>query len=135
MPFQQSTLCQKTGSGRFFIACTMWAVVALIALLGNGLAIGSNDVAEQEIAALIAAVESSDCFFLRNGARHDSKEAADHLRLKYQRGRRYANTAEQFIERLASKSSWSGKPYFIECDGERFPSGDWLNARLKLIRQ
>ncbi len=126
---------QKTGSGRFFIARSLIAAIAVLASLAGYPAQADDDVAEQEITALIAAVESSGCFFLRNGDRHDSAEAVDHLRLKYRRGRRYADTAEHFIERLASKSSWSGKPYFIECDGEQSPSGDWLSAQLELIRQ
>ena len=32
-------------------------------------------------------------------------DAADHLRLKHRRGKRYATSAETFIDRLASKSS------------------------------
>ena len=130
-----STPHQKTGFGRFFIVRSLVAAIAVLALLAGYPAQADDNVAEQEITALIAAVESSGCFFLRNADRHDSAEAADHLRLKYRRGRRYADTAEHFIERLASKSSWSGKPYFIECDGEQSPSGDWLSAQLELIRQ
>ena len=126
---------QKTGFGRFFIVRSLFAAIALLALLAGYTAHADDHIAEQEITALIAAVESSECFFLRNGDRHDSAEAADHLRLKYRRGRRYAGTAEHFIERLASKSSWSGKPYFIECDGEQSPSGDWLSSQLALIRK
>jgi hypothetical protein len=58
------------------------------------------------------------------------------MRLKYRRGKRYATTAELFIERLASKSSFSGKLYKIECPGgEAVPSGKWLTARLQEYRQ
>ncbi len=94
-----------------------------------------TNTAEREINGLIAAVETSGCVFIRNGDRHDAEAAADHLRLKYRRGRRYADTAEHFIERLASKSSWSGKLYMIECEGQSEPSGDWLRGQLAEIRR
>jgi hypothetical protein len=79
-------------------------------------------------------VAESDCEFNRNGSRHSSETAAEHLELKYSRGKRYADSAEAFIERLASKSSWSGKPYQMICDGETQPASDWLTMRLEALR-
>ena len=69
---------------------------------------GPESVAETEIQYLLEFVADSNCDFIRNGTSHESAEAADHLRLKYSRGRKYAGTAEQFIDRLASESSWTG---------------------------
>jgi len=90
---------------------------------------------EAEIEFLITAIGHSDCTFIRNGSRHDAAAAESHLRLKYRRGKRYAPTAELFIERLASASSMSRKPYQIQCPGhEAVPSGDWLTARLQDYR-
>ena len=92
--------------------------------------------AEVEIEHLISTVGESGCTFIRNGSRHDAEDAASHMRLKYRRGKRYAPTAELFIERLASKSSFSGKPYAIECPGsDAVPSGEWLAARLQEFRE
>ena len=92
--------------------------------------------AEAEIEHLITTVGESGCTFIRNGSRHDAEDAASHMRLKYRRGKRYAPTAELFIERLASKSSFSGKPYAIECPGsDAVPSGEWLTARLHEFRE
>jgi hypothetical protein len=79
-------------------------------------------------------VAESGCEFNRNGSVHSAEAAADHLELKYSRGKRYAHSAEAFIERLASKSSWSGKPYQMVCDGEEQPAGDWLTATLEEFR-
>ena len=88
-----------------------------------------------EIDYLLTAVGGSDCVFIRNGKRHDSADAEDHLRMKYRRGKRYAPTSEDFIERLASKSSMSKKPYQIDCPGEGpVPSSDWLTLRLAEFR-
>jgi len=89
---------------------------------------------EAEITALIEAVRESGCEFNRNGSLHSAEAAAEHLELKYSRGKRYADSAEAFIERLASKSSWSGKPYEMICDGETQPAGDWLTMALATIR-
>ena len=89
---------------------------------------------EAEITALIEAVRESGCEFNRNGSLHSAGAAAEHLELKYSRGKRYADSAEAFIERLASKSSWSGKPYEMICDGETQPAGDWLTATLVALR-
>ena len=85
-------------------------------LVQHGLA---ADAASQtrEINYLLEFVASSGCTFIRNGDDHDSAEAADHLRLKYSRGKRYVNSAEQFIDRLATASSWSGDPYTVTCAG------------------
>ena len=94
------------------------------------------DRAETEIDHLITTVGESGCTFIRNGSRHDAEDAASHMRLKYRRGKRYATSAELFIERLASKSSFSGKPYAIECPGSgAVPSGEWLTARLQEYRE
>jgi len=89
---------------------------------------------EAEITALIEAVRDSGCEFNRNGSLHSAEAAAEHLELKYSRGKRHADSAEAFIERLASKSSWSGKPYEMICDGETQPAGDWLTMALATIR-
>ena len=90
--------------------------------------------ADTEIRALIQAVAESECEFNRNGSLHSAEAAAAHLELKYARGKRYADSAEAFIEHLASKSSWSGKPYQMICDRQTQPAGDWLTATLLDIR-
>ena len=98
-------------------------------------ALAAQDQADREIQYLLGFVADSGCTFLRNGDAHDSADAADHLRLKYDRGRRYADTAEHFIDRLASGSSWSGKPYTVTCGEITKPSGEWLHRALAEYRQ
>ena len=98
-------------------------------------ALAAADATEVEVEYLVSTIGASDCTFIRNGKRHSAKDAEDHLRMKYRRGKRYAPTAEKFIERLASASSMSKKPYYIECEGqEAVLSGDWLMARLSDYR-
>jgi hypothetical protein len=93
------------------------------------------DDQDPEIDHLLEAIGSSECVFIRNGTRHDAEKAEEHLRMKYKRGRRYATSAETFIERLASKSSMTRKLYMMECPGvEAEPAGDWLMQRLEELR-
>jgi hypothetical protein len=111
-------------------------VAALIAALSIALGASAQaDDMESEIDYLVAQIGQSDCTFIRNGKEHSAKNAEDHLQMKRRRGKRYYDTTEQFIERIASKSSWTGKPYLIRCgDGESVPAGAWLRERLEEFR-
>ncbi len=112
----------------------MKAALAVTSLVLLSLVAHADEV-PPEIEHLLTTVGNSDCVFIRNGKRHDAEDAEDHLRMKYRRGKRYAPTTEAFIERLASKSSMSKKPYQIECPGtEAVPSGEWLSQRLAEYR-
>ncbi|SMF39326.1 hypothetical protein SAMN02745866_02535 [Alteromonadaceae bacterium Bs31] len=92
-------------------------------------------IAEKEISALIQSVENSRCTFQRNGKAYKADEAADHLRLKWRRGKKYAGSAELFIENLASKSSWSGKPYSMDCPETGIQTTNaWFHRQLKSLR-
>ena len=108
-------------------------VVAVTLLLSPALFAEDED---PEIDYLLQEIGKSECVFIRNGSRHSAEKAEDHLRMKYNRGRRYATSAEAFIERLASKSSMTRKLYMMECPGkEAKPSGEWLMLRLEEFRQ
>jgi hypothetical protein len=107
---------------RFFTFVLLFCLLPFVAL--------ADDAVPAEIDYLLRSIGSSNCTFIRNGERYDSRSAEDHLRMKYRRGKRYAQTSEKFIERLASNSYLSKKLYYIECDGEKMPSGNWLTIRL-----
>ena len=89
---------------------------------------------ETEINTLLEVVAKSGCDFKRNDTLHSSPDAAEHLALKYSRGQRYVETTENFIDRLATKSSWTGRPYTVICDGVETASGTWLHAQLLGLR-
>lgn len=108
----------------------MTAALALLLVLP----VSADETTDREVQHLLEFVEASGCIFMRNGSEHDAADAADHLRLKYNRGGRYVNNADQFIERLATESSWTGKPYTVTCDGQTRPSGDWLQEALEAYR-
>lgn len=113
--------------------CTL--TLCLLMSMAPGAWAGQADDADREIQHLLTFVQDSGCNFNRNGDDHDSASAADHLRLKYRRGKRYADSAEHFIDRLASKSSWSGDLYTVSCEGKTQPSGPWFHRELERYRQ
>lgn len=86
----------------------------------------------KDIEFLIEQVKNSDCIFIRNGSSYSSNDAASHLTLKYNNGKRYAQNGVDFIKNLASKSSWSGISYKIKCpNSEETTSNKWLSNQLK----
>ena len=109
-------------------------LLSAVLIAGSIATVHAEADADTEIRALIQAVAESECEFTRNGSVYSAETAAEHLELKYSRGKRYADSAEAFIERLASKSSWSGKPYQMICDGETQPASEWLTVRLEALR-
>jgi len=109
-------------------------LLSFVLIAGSIATVHAEADADTEIRALIKAVAESGCEFNRNGSLHSAEAAAAHLELKYSQGKRYANSAEAFIERLASKSSWSGQPYQMICDEQTQPAGNWLTATLATIR-
>ena len=108
---------------------------ALCALLQAPAGAGVPAAADREIQYLLEFVATSGCDFVRNGSSHDPVAAADHLRLKYRRGSRYVNSAEQFIDRLASESSWTGRAYTATCDEQVIPTSVWLHQALDNYRE
>jgi hypothetical protein len=90
-----------------------------------------------EIHALLEKLSASGCQFNRNGSWHNAVEAKSHLlnKLGYLEDKDLVWTAEQFIERGASGSSVSGKPYLVKCgNAEAVPSQLWLSVELKVLR-
>lgn len=112
-----------------------WLLTAMLAAATPVIA-APDAVAKAEIAALMATLDAT-CRFQRNGQWHDAAEARQHLQRKYdwllKRG--LADSAEQFIERAASRSSLSGKPYRVSCPGRpEQDAGSWFRARLGQLR-
>ncbi len=87
---------------------------------------------------LILFVENSGYIFIRNGSIYTSKEAADHVRQKYDylTERNQIKTIEDFIEKAASKSSVSGTNYlFRDKGGNEQKVGPWLLAEWKRYKE
>ncbi len=69
-------------------------------------------------AMLNALAQKKDLTFVRNGDAHNCEEAVSHLRLKLGNTRNRIDTAEQFIDKVASSSSITGKPYIVKIPGK-----------------
>ncbi len=110
------------------------SLVAVLLIAGSS-AWAIEQTVAVEVDYLINAISESGCNFVRNGKDHTSSEAADHLQMKARRGKRYYDTTEEFIDRIASKSSWSGKPYLIQCDDKPAVAAiDWFTRALAEYR-
>lgn len=93
--------------------------------------------ARAEVDALLNRLQTSGCEFNRNGSWYAGTEAKAHLlkKLDYLEGKGMVATAEQFIERGATGSSMSGKPYLVRCAGKApVESAQWLKTELQAVR-
>ncbi|MBG6622633.1 DUF5329 domain-containing protein [Pseudomonas aeruginosa] len=93
--------------------------------------------ASQEIGRLLSFVEDSGCTFIRNGSEYPAAEARAPLqkKLAYLERKDLVASSEDFIERAATQSSLSGKPYQVRCATQTRNSADWLNQELRRLRQ
>jgi hypothetical protein len=93
-----------------------------------------TDVSGQ-IAHLIDFIAASPCSFIRNDDVYDGKAAAGHIRQKYDHYKDEIASAEDFIDRAASRSLLSGRPYQVHCPGVAImPARDWLLLELTAYR-
>ena len=87
-----------------------------------------------KIEYLIERVRKSPYTFVRNGSEYTSNEAAEHLGWKYSHVKDRIQTARQFIEHLATRSSTSGKLYLTKlADGITYPTGEMLTNELDTL--
>lgn len=98
---------------------------------------GLDAQGQREVAALLAFVGQSHCIFIRNGKSYSAADAKNHLELKlnYLLERDKVNSAEEFIDRAGTQSSFSGRPYLVNCGGANRPSADWLKEELQRQRK
>src|SRR5262249_40739858 len=90
---------------------------------------------KQKIETLIKQVANlKDAKFVRNGSSYNADSAAVFLRRKCQASESEVKTAQDFIDKVASFSATSGKPYLIRFkDGSESQSRDFLLAQLKKL--
>ena len=108
----------------------LWLASASASVTAAAAATADNE--RETIEWLIQRVASlRDAKFVRNGTAHDAAEAASHLRTKWKAAGNKVKTVDEFIEKLASKSSVSGSTYKIRfADGKEVNSGDWMRQEL-----
>ena len=108
-------------------------LLLLIVLFLTGIAYAQDSSETAKIQYLIASIgELNGAKFIRNGSEYEAQVAASHLRLKLKAAGAKVNTAEDFIQYCASKSSISGEPYLIRlADGTTLKSEVFFRNKLK----
>ena len=104
-------------------------------MLCLSLAAAADEIASREkgrIENLIGHIkEMSAEVFIRNGREYDAGTAARFLRRKWQVNTEKVRTAEDFVEKIASRSSTTGAPYRIRMkDGTETECGEYLSKLL-----
>jgi hypothetical protein len=113
-------------------------VTAVLFVLPASLALAADSkplTEKQKIEALIKHVEAlENAKFVRNDKEYEAKTAARFLRGKWEANEAQIKTAKDFIEKAASVSSTTGKPYLIRLkDGKEQKCGDYLTEQLKKL--
>jgi hypothetical protein len=109
----------------------------LLALRFSALQAQQLPTMQVEVNYLLSYIETSGCSFYRNGSWYDGARARAHLQTKYDylAGRNLVGSADEFIDKGASKSSFSGKPYKIRCaTATEVESGLWFHEVLARFR-
>jgi hypothetical protein len=116
----------------------MKSLIAILLMISSlAFAESPSATTTREIDQLFAALQGSGCEFSRNGSWYDAQKATEHLHRKYdyllKKG--LVTTTESFIERAATESSLSGKPYLVRCGAAQpVPSKSWFNDKLNDLR-
>ena len=96
----------------------------------------SSEVRQARIDYLLERMGDSPYNFIRNGSRYNGKHAEIHLKWKYLRSQREVETAEAFIDRIATRSKLSGEEYLVILpDKSRRPLRDFLLYELHSFDQ
>jgi hypothetical protein len=117
--------------------CLRIATLALLAAMAPLAAATPSEQEHKLIMALIARVQAMKTMkFLRNNEVHNAAEAAEHMEAKYKHFSKEIVTAEDFIERCASRSELTGKPYMVTlADGKTREARGFLMQELRAMRQ
>ncbi len=94
----------------------------------------SRNYEQARIEYLLERIHKSPYNFIRNGRRYNGSRAWIHIKWKYLRNRDRVETAEDFIQRVATHSKTSGERYLMELDNRtRYPLASLLANELDLF--
>ena len=101
------------------------------------------DLEQRKIDFLLASIEHLNATFIRSGEEYTGSQASRHLRMKLRQAQNTFGgddfapqlTVENFIEQVASKSYFTGQPYYIRMpNGQTMTARDWLYQQLYNFR-
>ncbi len=117
----------------------LWSAAMLLVTAFSTVAWSASlPISEREkIEGLINRIATfSDIIFIRNGKSYTAANAAKFLRGKWQAGEADINSTNDFIDKIGSFSSTTGKPYLIRFrDGREMSSALFLREQLKKIQR
>jgi hypothetical protein len=116
-------LAETSGEISMIRSIYSFLFVAILIPAGAGVAAASQEAAIQY---LLDAVESSSCRFVRNDITYSSREFLGHLQSKMALNEELIGSAEEFIEKIATRSAVSEIPYVAICDGQLKITQDWF---------
>ena len=110
-------------------------VLALV-LFSGSLAADVSPATQLEIEQLLNFIRNSSCVIDRNGKTYAALKAISHIEKKYAYFEDDIETAEDFIELSATKSTMSGKYYMVRCGAdEQIRTREWLMQELRSLRE
>ncbi len=105
--------------GKFYMPALCMLLISSVAAPSLTEASCLPESEKQKIEALIRTVENlKDAVFIRNGKEYTARMAAEFLRRKWAARAAQVCSVEDFIDKVASFSSTTGRPYLV-----RFPDG------------
>ncbi len=91
---------------------------------------------KDKINYLLDELEKSKLIFIRNGDEYSAKDAREHMQKKLDYAGNRITTADQFITYIATKSSLSGKSYYVKYpDGKQTESAVYLRNLLSKLEE
>jgi len=113
------------------------ALFAILLAAVAALAQATPSASEQKlIDTLILRVSNMKMTFMRNGDEHNAADAAKHMQAKFDHFKDEIVTAEDFIDRCASRSEMTGKPYQVKMpNGAVRDAKEFLTAELHTLRK
>ena len=113
------------------------ALFAILLAAVAALAQATPSASEQKlIDTLILRVSNMKMTFMRNGDEHNAADAAKHMQAKFDHFKDEIVTAEDFIDRCASRSEMTGKPYQVKMpNGAVKDAKEFLTAELHTLRK
>ncbi len=116
------------------ITSLLVAVAVLLGAAPPAVPAGEPPVGET-VDWLIEHVAKCGLTFVRNGREHSPSDAARLMQYKFSSAKKEIHTPEDFIRIAATKSSTTGKVYFVKmADGKLVPSAEWLGEALRKHR-
>jgi hypothetical protein len=112
------------------LSLVLFCVFSFLSLEVMAMSDGENQKIEK---ILIELNSKTSLIFIRNGKEYNSEDAVAHLKRKLKNVASKINSAEEFIDNVASTSSWSGEAYLYKesSESEPKPIRDYLHWLLK----